>query len=80
MLRLALGEGWRLAAIGLSAGTVAALVSTRLMRSLVFDVSTTDPLTFAVTGGLLGAVALFASYIPARRATRIDPMMALRHE
>jgi ABC-type antimicrobial peptide transport system permease subunit len=80
VLRLTLGEGWRLAAIGLSAGTVAALVSTRLMRSLVFDVSTTDPLTFAVTGGLLAAVALFASYWPARRATRIDPMMALRHE
>jgi putative ABC transport system permease protein len=51
-----------------------------MMRSLVFDVSTTDPLTFVVAGGLLAAIGLFASYVPARRATRIDPTVALRCE
>ena len=80
VLRLALGDGWRLAAIGLLTGIVAALLLTRLMRSLVYDVSTTDPVTFAATGALLAAVALFASYIPARRAVRIDPTTALRCE
>jgi putative ABC transport system permease protein len=80
VLRLVVGDGWRLAAIGLLTGIVAALLSTRLMQSLVFDVSTTDPLTFAATGGILAVVALLASYVPARRATRINPMVALRHE
>jgi putative ABC transport system permease protein len=80
VLALALDEGWRLAAVGLAAGIVAAWLSTGMMRSLVFDVSTTDPLTFVVAGGLLAAIGLFASYVPARRATRIDPTVALRCE
>jgi putative ABC transport system permease protein len=80
VLGLAIREGWRLAAVGLTAGVVAALLSVRLMQSLVFDVSTTDPLTFAAAGVLLAAVAMVASYVPARRATRIDPAIALRCE
>jgi len=80
VLTLTMTEGWRLAVVGVAAGTVAAWLSTSLMRSLVFDVSTTDPLTFVLAGGLLAAIGLFASYVPARRATRIDPTMALRSE
>jgi len=66
--------------MGLATGMVGALVSTRMLRSLVFDVSPTDPLTFAVAAGLLAAIALAASYVPARRAMRVDPMIALRYE
>ena len=80
VLRMIIREGWHLAMIGLVTGIVAALVATRLMRSLVFQVSTSDPATFAITAALLAAIALIASYIPARRATRIDPMIALRYE
>jgi predicted permease len=80
VLRMTLGEGWRLAVAGLLAGIAGALVAARLMRSLVFDVSTTDPATFAATAALLALIALLASYVPARRATRIDPMIALRYE
>jgi predicted permease len=80
VLRMTLSEGWRLAMAGLVVGIGGALAATRLMRSLVFDVSTSDPLTFAITGALLAAIALFASYVPARRATRIDPLIALRYE
>jgi putative ABC transport system permease protein len=80
VLALTLTEGWQLAAAGLAAGIVAAWLSTGVMRSLVFDVSTTDPLTFVLAGGLLAAIGLLASYVPARRATRIDPTVALRCE
>ena len=80
VLRLALGEAWRLTAVGLVAGIGAALLATRMMRSLVYDVSTTDPVTFAVAGTVLAIVAFLASYGPARRATRIDPTIALRYE
>jgi putative ABC transport system permease protein len=80
VLRMIVGEGSRLALTGLALGILSALAATRLMRSLVFEVSTTDPATFAMTGGLLAAVALAASYLPARRATRVDPLSALRIE
>jgi len=80
VLHAVLGEGWRLAILGLVAGTTGALATTRLMRSLVFEVSTSDPLTFFGAASLLGAVALTACYIPARRATQVDPMIALRYE
>jgi len=80
VVRLMLGEGGRLAVAGVAAGSLVALAAARLMRGLLFEVSATDPLTFgAVAAGLL-AVALLASYIPARRATRVDPMIALRGE
>jgi putative ABC transport system permease protein len=80
VVRMVLGEGGRLAVAGVAAGSVIAIAGARLIRGLLFEVSATDPLTFAgVAAGLL-AVALLASYIPARRATRIDPMVALRGE
>ena len=80
VLRLILGEGARLAAFGVVIGIAVSLVITRLMSSLLFGISAMDPLTFAVVAVLLSAVALLASYIPARRAMRVDPMVALRYE
>jgi len=80
VLRLVLGQGARAALLGIAAGIAAALVLTRLMASLLFGVSATDPLTFLEVATLLTLVALSASYIPARRAMRVDPMVALRHE
>jgi predicted permease len=73
-------EGGRLAALGLVTGLATALVLTRLMTSLLFGVNPSDPVTLAVAGVILGLVALAACYIPARRATRVDPMVALRYE
>ncbi|HTS11093.1 MAG TPA: ABC transporter permease [Candidatus Limnocylindrales bacterium] len=80
VLRLILGEGARLALIGVAIGVAASLAVTRLMASLLFGVSATDPVTFVVVAVLLPAVALLASYIPARRAMRLDPNTALRYE
>jgi predicted permease len=80
ILRLVVGDGARLAFIGAGAGILVALGVTRLMANQLYAVSTTDPLTFAGVATLLVAVALFACYIPARRAMRVDPMVALRHE
>ena len=78
VVRMVLSEGGRLAVAGVAAGSVVAFAGARLIRGLLFEVSATDPFTFAgVAIGLL-AVALLASYIPARRATRVDPMIALR--
>ena len=75
---LVLGHGMVLVAAGLAIGLVAAYVAAGLMRSLVVGVSPHDPVTFAGTVAVLGVIALVASYIPARRATRIDPLIALR--
>jgi putative ABC transport system permease protein len=80
VLRLVLGEGARMAAIGVAIGIGASLAITRLMSSLFFGISATDPLTFAGVAILLSLVALAASYIPARRAMRVDPVRALRYE
>ena len=80
VLRLVVGEGLRLAAVGTVIGMVLALGLTRLLRSILFEVRPTDPATLVgVASGLL-LVSLLASYIPARRATKVDPMVALRYE
>jgi putative ABC transport system permease protein len=80
ILRLVLGEGARVAALGVLIGIGASLAITRLISTLLFGISATDPLTFVAVIALLSAVALLASYIPARRATRVDPLIALRYE
>src|SRR5262245_58207320 len=78
VVRMVLNEGGRLAVIGVALGSVIALAGARAIRGLLFNISATDPVTFiAVACGLL-TIALLASYIPARRATRVDPMVALR--
>jgi putative ABC transport system permease protein len=80
VLKLILGHGLKLTFLGLAIGLVAAFALTRLISSLLFGVSATDPLIFASISLLLAAVALIASYLPARRATKVDPMIALRYE
>ena len=80
VVRLFLREGMVLAVVGLACGLAGALAATRALASLLFGVTATDPITFAFVGIALGAVALAASYMPARRAARVDPMNALRAE
>ena len=80
VLRLVLRQGMLTTAVGLAIGITGALVLTRGMQSLLFDVSPTDPLTLFAVALLLGLAALLASYLPARRATKVDPIVALRHE
>lgn len=79
-MRLIMGQGARLAVIGVAVGIIAGLALTQLMRSLLFGVNAADPLTFAGVAILLTVVAIGACYIPARRATHTDPIVALRHE
>jgi putative ABC transport system permease protein len=80
VLRSTLGQGARLAVIGLALGVVCAMVLSRFVASLLYGVSPGDVPTYAGVAALLGGVALIAAYVPSRRASRVDPMVALRYE
>jgi putative ABC transport system permease protein len=80
MLQLVVGQGLRLALVGVGLGLIAALMSTRFLSSLLFGITSTDPLAFAGVVFLLLSVVILACYVPARRAMSVDPMVALRYE
>jgi ABC-type antimicrobial peptide transport system permease subunit len=80
LLRLVMGRGAALAGIGTAAGLVAAFALTRLIQGMLYGISPTDPVAFASVALLLGAVTMLATYLPARRAARVQPMASLRAE
>jgi putative ABC transport system permease protein len=80
VLALVVKQGMALALMGIAAGAMISLAMTRLISGMLFGITATDPLTFAGVAALLGAVAFLANYLPARRASRVDPMVALRYE
>ncbi|MGB0034185.1 MAG: ABC transporter permease [Candidatus Acidiferrales bacterium] len=80
VFRLVTGQGLRLALLGVAIGLAASLALTRVLRSFLYNVSAIDPVTYLVVAGILVAVGLLASYLPARRATRVDPLIAIRYE
>jgi putative ABC transport system permease protein len=80
VMRMVVRESMMLALIGGAVGLVGALALSPMMKSLLYGVHATDPATLAIAAGVLGVVALMASYIPARRTTKVDPIVALRYE
>jgi putative ABC transport system permease protein len=80
VLRMVLRSALQMALLGIAIGAVVGFAVTRLMRELLFGVSAGDPVTFVAVALILAAVTVLASYVPARRATKIDPMVALRYE
>jgi ABC-type antimicrobial peptide transport system permease subunit len=80
VLRLVLSDGARMTLVGIGIGVLAALILTRLMAGMLYGVAPADPATFAMVALFLSGVALLACYVPARRASRVDPVVALRYE
>ncbi len=80
VLRLVIGQGIVLAGIGIVAGVVAALGVTQFIKTLLYNVTASDPASFGLVAVFLGIVAVIASYVPARRATTVDPIIALRND
>jgi predicted permease len=80
ILKIVLGEGARMVVFGVAAGLIGSAILTRFLQTLLFEIKPTDPITFGVLTALLASVALLACLIPAQRASRVDPLMALRHE
>jgi putative ABC transport system permease protein len=80
VLGMVIGQGLKMALIGVTAGVLCALGATRALATMLYQVTPNDPLTFVAVPLVFAAVAAAAGYVPARRATRVDPMVALRHE
>ena len=80
VVKLVMRQGMKLVAVGVVLGLLGSVALTRVMSSLLFEVTPKDPLTFVVVPVLLSAIALFACYIPARKASRVDPLEALRYD
>jgi putative ABC transport system permease protein len=80
VLALVVKQGMRLTGLGIGIGLVGAFGLTRLMKTLLFGIGAADPLTYVAIAGLLATIALLACWLPARRATKVDPMIALRYE